>query len=79
MTTVQKWDKNLQLIGDVIEQWFILQRKWIYLEGIFVGGDIRTQLPKEAKKFDDIDFSFRRVSRKSHIFVPKQYFCFFFR
>lgn len=37
------------------------QRKWLYLEGIFVGGDIRQQLPEEAKKFDDIDKSFRKV------------------
>lgn len=38
------------------------QRKWLYLEGIFVGGDIRTQLPVEAQKFDDIDKAYRRVA-----------------
>lgn len=40
-----------------------MQRKWLYLEGIFIGGDIRTQLPDEAKKFDDIDKAYRRVGR----------------
>lgn len=63
LATVQTWDKNLQMISDVIEQWFILQRKWLYLEGIFVGGDVRTQLPKEAKKFDDIDKAYRKVRK----------------
>ncbi len=40
----------------------IVQRKWMYLEGIFVGGDIRSQLPEEAKRFDQIDKTFKKVS-----------------
>lgn len=34
----------------------------MYLEGIFIGGDIRAQLPEEAEKFDTIDTRFRNVS-----------------
>lgn len=34
----------------------------MYLEGIFIGGDIRAQLPEEAKKFDQIDKTFKRAS-----------------
>ena len=34
----------------------------MYLESIFVGGDIRSQLPEEAKKFDDIDKIFKKVN-----------------
>ena len=37
----------------------------MYLESIFVAGDIRAQLPEEAKKFDNIDKLFKKV-RKSH-------------
>lgn len=33
----------------------------MYLEGIFIGGDIRSQLPEEAKKFDTIDKTFKKV------------------
>ena len=33
----------------------------MYLESIFIGGDIRTQLPEEAKKFDNIDKIFKKV------------------
>lgn len=62
LKVVQTWDRRLALISEVIEEWMATQRKWLYLEGIFVGGDIRVQLPDEAKKFDDIDKSFRKVS-----------------
>jgi len=39
-----------------------VQRKWMYLEGIFIGGDIRLQLPEEAKMFDQIDRNFQRIN-----------------
>ncbi|XP_021113285.1 dynein heavy chain 10, axonemal isoform X2 [Heterocephalus glaber] len=61
LQTVHKWEKTLSLIGEVIESWMLVQRKWMYLESIFIGGDIRSQLPEEAKKFDNIDRVFRRI------------------
>ncbi|XP_069071115.1 dynein axonemal heavy chain 10 [Pleurodeles waltl] len=59
--TVQLWEKTLSLISEVIEVWMVVQRKWMYLESIFIGGDIRSQLPEEAKKFDIIDKTFKRI------------------
>jgi len=44
----------------------VVQRKWMYLEGIFVGGDIRSQLPEEAKKFDQIDKTFKSIMTETH-------------
>ncbi|KAM5191717.1 dynein axonemal heavy chain 10 [Mantella aurantiaca] len=61
LNTVQLWEKTLSLIGEVIEVWMVVQRKWMYLESIFIGGDIRSQLPEEAKKFDNIDKIFKRI------------------
>lgn len=61
LSQVQKWEKALSNIGEVVDEWLSVQRKWMYLEGIFVGGDIRSQLPEEAKKFDDIDKAFRKI------------------
>ena len=44
---VQKWEQKLSLIGECTEVWMQVQRKWMYLESIFVGSDdIRLQLPK---------------------------------
>ncbi|CAH2295752.1 dynein heavy chain 10, axonemal [Pelobates cultripes] len=61
LNTVQLWEKTLSLIGEIIAVWMVVQRKWMYLESIFIGGDIRGQLPEEAKKFDNIDRVIKRI------------------
>ncbi|PVD32839.1 hypothetical protein C0Q70_08286 [Pomacea canaliculata] len=61
LNTVQNWEKSLSLISEVLDVWMVVQRKWMYLEGIFIGGDIRSQLPEEAKKFDAIDKTFKKI------------------
>ncbi|XP_047348543.1 dynein axonemal heavy chain 10 isoform X3 [Vespa velutina] len=61
LNIVQKWEITMHTISEVLELWIELQRKWLYLEGIFVGGDIRLQLPDEARKFDDIDKAYRKI------------------
>ncbi|CAF0851193.1 unnamed protein product [Rotaria sordida] len=61
LSTVQQWEKSLSLIAEVIELWINVQRKWMYLEGIFVSGDIRSQLPEEAKKFDEKNKLFKTI------------------
>ncbi|TPX37396.1 hypothetical protein SeMB42_g06902, partial [Synchytrium endobioticum] len=59
---VQYWEKMLSVIGEVLEVWMVVQRKWMYLESIFIGsGDIRQQLPEEAARFDRIDRSFKKI------------------
>lgn len=40
----------------------VVQRKWMYVEGIFVGGDIRSQLSEEAEMFDSVDSMFKKAS-----------------
>lgn len=49
--------------------WMVVQRKWMYLESIFIGGDIRAQLPEEAKKFDNIDKTFKKVIMHIYSFL----------
>ena len=59
---VSFWEKRLSLIGEAIEVWMVVQRKWMYLESIFVGSDdIRLQLPQEAKRFDGIDKTWKKI------------------
>eukprot|EP01033_Poteriospumella_lacustris_P008676 gene8676-6241_t len=59
---VRKWEKSLNLVSECLEMWFTVQRKWVYLEGIFIGAeDIRQQLPEEAKRFDAIDKAYKTI------------------
>ncbi|XP_076006843.1 dynein axonemal heavy chain 10 [Genypterus blacodes] len=68
--TIQQWEKDLSLISETIEVWMLVQRKWMYLESIFIGGDIRSQLPEEAKKFDNLDVMFKKIMSDT-VWSPK--------
>ncbi|KAF6771746.1 hypothetical protein AHF37_09771 [Paragonimus kellicotti] len=65
LPTVQAWEKSLSVISEVLDIWLAVQRKWVYLEGIFIGGDIRSQLPDEAAKFDVIDKAFKKIMNET--------------
>mgnify|MGYP000877190275 CR=1 FL=1 len=42
---IRYWERALNLISECIEVWLQVQKKWMYLEGIFVGNeDIKQQL-----------------------------------
>lgn len=59
---IHSWEKTLSLIYEIIDQWVnFTQRKWLYLEGIFVANDARIKLPTIADKFDRIDAEYIKV------------------
>eukprot|EP00727_Mastigamoeba_balamuthi_P006867 m51a1_g2800 putative dynein heavy chain axonemal (4501) ;mRNA; f:77561-92205 len=59
---VQKWEKRVALIEEVAQEWMLVQKKWLYLENIFIGNqDILVRLPEEAKRFQRIDKTFKKV------------------
>lgn len=63
---VHTWERNLSLVFEIIEQWMnVTQRKWLYLEGIFVDGDARQILPDVAEHFDRIDATYRYILDES--------------
>jgi dynein heavy chain len=62
LSEVTKWERRLSLIGETLDAWMTVQKKWLYLESIFIGSeDIKQQLPDAAKKFDTIDKAWKKT------------------
>ncbi|ESN96268.1 hypothetical protein HELRODRAFT_67881 [Helobdella robusta] len=65
LNSVQSWEKQLSLISEVIYSWVIAQRKWLYLDSIFLSGDIKVQLPEEARLFDKLDKAYMKIMKET--------------
>ncbi|KAM9335593.1 LOW QUALITY PROTEIN: dynein axonemal heavy chain 2 [Symphorus nematophorus] len=58
---VDCWERQLSQVLEVIEMILTVQRQWIYLENIFQGKDIREQLPRECREFEDVSSGWKIV------------------
>lgn len=62
---IAQWDSKLQKVKITLEVWIDVQRKWVYLEGIFMGSsDIKEMLSNEYTRFKGIDNDFVSLMKK---------------
>jgi dynein heavy chain 1, cytosolic len=65
------WEAKLLSLRKIFEIWVEVQRKWMYLRGIFNNADIKAQLPAQFTKFKSIDSEInnlmKRVASKPHV------------
>lgn len=59
---VKTWLKKLRDTSEVLEKWLSVQNLWMYLEAVFVGGDIAVALPEEAQRFAEVDKKFEDLT-----------------
>jgi dynein heavy chain len=57
----RKWEKRLQYIQELLEEWLTCQRTWMYLEPIFGSDDIMRQMPTEGRRFNTVDRTWRKI------------------
>uniref|UniRef100_A0A914WTV1 Cytoplasmic dynein 1 heavy chain 1 n=2 Tax=Plectus sambesii TaxID=2011161 RepID=A0A914WTV1_9BILA len=59
------WEDKLNRVNTLFDVWIDVQRRWVYLEGIFSGSaDIKTLLPVETGRFGSISTEFLGLMKK---------------
>ena len=59
---VTGWQKKLSSVSDILAQMQDTQRKWAYLETLFIGSDeVKKELPEDAERFAKVDVLFKEM------------------
>jgi dynein heavy chain 1 len=64
-TDIKSWHEKILNLSTTLGVWMEVQRKWVYLENIFLGSsDIKSQLSSEYERFQTIDRDFLNIMKQ---------------
>ena len=58
---VNEWETKLSFVSEIIENILQVQKKWLYLDNIFQGEDIKREMKSEVLLFDAISNAFQII------------------
>lgn len=58
---VNEWETKLSFVSEIIENILQIQKKWLYLDRIFEGDDIRREMKTEVANFINITIEFQEI------------------
>ncbi|GMI06146.1 hypothetical protein TrVE_jg2421 [Triparma verrucosa] len=59
------WEKTLNDLQEILDNWLQMQATWLYLEPIFSSEDIMRQMPVEGKLFKAVDAVWREAMQNT--------------
>ncbi|KAK2152282.1 hypothetical protein LSH36_335g03002 [Paralvinella palmiformis] len=62
---ISTWESKLKTTQDVLDEWLLCQRQWLYLEPIFSSDDINRQLPTESKRYQTMERLWRKIMKNA--------------
>ena len=64
---ITAWQKELSTVAEIFLALTDVQRKWSYLEPLFIGSDeVRKELPEDAKRFEGLNSSVITILKEMH-------------
>lgn len=65
-TEAEQWKKWIMTLSDMVDEWIMCQKNWMYLENIYIkAADIRKAMMEETKKFEAVDKFFKQLMAKT--------------
>ena len=61
----ERVQNDMLMLEEVLDKWMECQKKWMYLENIFVGPDIKKQLAQENSMFEQSDRALKTLFKRA--------------